>query len=125
MKTASRAGAALGAAVLAALAAPGPAQAQPGAASIGSGRGNSSAAVRCVQQGINSIVSDRFATQHDLIGVDGSFGPETDEAVRYVQYRLLGASEADGVVGPRTGDLIMRYQYGNYAACYPYVPTSN
>ncbi|MEW1694816.1 peptidoglycan-binding domain-containing protein [Streptomyces sp. NPDC091278] len=122
MKTASRAGAALGAAVLAA---PGPAQAQPGAASIGSGRGNSSAAVRCVQQGINSIVSDRFATQHDLIGVDGSFGPETDEAVRYVQYRLLGASEADGVVGPRTGDLIMRYQYGNYAACYPYVPTSN
>ena len=66
-----------------------------------------------------------FASEHDLISVDSAFGPETDEAIRFVQYRQLGAAEADGVVGPKTGDLLMRYLSAwYYGECYPVLPTS-
>ncbi|MCX4983235.1 peptidoglycan-binding protein [Streptomyces sp. NBC_00572] len=109
---------------LAALALPGSAQAQPGAGYIGYGQANQPTAVWCVQKALNIIISDHFATQHDLISVDSAFGPETDEAIRYVQYRMLGAADADGIVGPRTGDLIMRQHTFDYQKCYPYVPTS-
>ncbi|MFC9591889.1 peptidoglycan-binding protein [Streptomyces sp. NPDC056944] len=123
-RLAARAGLVAAATALAALALPASAQAQPGASYVGYGQANNATAVKCVQNGLNNIISDHYAAQHDLISVDSVFGPETDEAIRYVQYRMLGASEADGVVGPRTGDLIMRYEFGWYTSCFPYVPTS-
>ncbi|WP_406061828.1 peptidoglycan-binding protein [Streptomyces sp. NBC_01077] len=123
-KLAARAGAVAATTALAALALSGSAQAQPGAAYIGYGQANGWNAVRCVQIGLNGIIRESYATQHELISVDGVFGPETDEAIRYVQARRLGSAEADGIVGPRTGDLVMRYTFASFESCYPYVPTT-
>ncbi|MGW6393513.1 peptidoglycan-binding domain-containing protein [Streptomyces sp. NPDC055103] len=124
-KLATRVGVVAATTAMAALALSGSAQAQPGAGYIGYGYGNSPAAVKCVQRGLNMIISDHYASEHDLISVDSAFGPETDEAIRFVQYRQLGAAEADGVVGPKTGDLLMRYLAAwYYGECYPVLPTS-
>ncbi|WP_406061826.1 peptidoglycan-binding protein [Streptomyces sp. NBC_01077] len=108
---------------LAALTLAGSAEAQRGVGYVGYGQTNNWNAVMCVQQNINNAIA-YYGIPHPYISEDGSFGPETDEAVRYMQNGWFGPSGADGIVGPRTGDAILKYGQTYLEHCYRYVPTS-
>ncbi|MFF3071151.1 peptidoglycan-binding protein [Kitasatospora sp. NPDC057904] len=97
----------------------GTAQAVPNSGSlwVGYGKSNTYASVKCVQQISNSL---HYQTGYHTIDVDGSFGPDTDGAVRAIQ--KWASLDQDGVVGPRTGDAMITATKDAYG-CYPYLPT--
>ena len=78
-------------------------------------RGAEGPAVRDLQQALNQ------AGARPSVGVDGDFGPRTQEAVRSFQ-RQHGL-DADGVVGPRTFEALQRANGGQPPA--PNTPAPN
>ncbi|WP_328942741.1 peptidoglycan-binding protein [Streptomyces sp. NBC_00250] len=119
----SRTGVLVAATALAALALPGSAQAAKGASYVGYGQTNNWTAVWCVQKNINSAIM-WYGLDYELLTADGSFGPKTDQAVRYMQNAWLGAGEVDGIVGPKTGDMILEAGKAYLDTCNRYIPTT-
>ncbi|WP_030242671.1 peptidoglycan-binding domain-containing protein [Streptomyces sp. NRRL S-350] len=97
----------------------GVAQAVPNSGSlwVGYGRSNTYNSVRCVQLISNSL---HYQTGYKTIDVDGAFGPDTAGAIVAVQ--RWASLDPDGVVGPRTGDVMIEATKDAYG-CYNYLPT--
>lgn len=72
------------------------------------GPGTPSGAVRALQL----LLSGKFGANLGPTGIDGHFGPVTEEAVKWVQGESHGAAgPVDGVVGPQTWSYLV--EYGN------------
>ncbi|WP_223241857.1 peptidoglycan-binding domain-containing protein [Streptomyces sp. CBMA123] len=97
----------------------GTAQAVPNSGSlwVGYGKSNTYASVKCVQEISNDL---QYQTGYHGIAVDGSFGPDTYGAIVAIQ--AWASLQQDGVVGPRTGDVMVEATK-DYYGCYPYLPT--
>ncbi|MGA5822437.1 peptidoglycan-binding domain-containing protein [Kitasatospora sp. NPDC094028] len=106
-------------AALVTVGATGVAQAVPNSGSlwVGYGRSNTYNSVKCVQQISNSL---RYQTGYKSIAVDGAFGPDTAGAIVAIQH--WANLDPDGVVGPRTGDVMIE-STKDYYGCYNYLPT--
>lgn len=105
-----------------------PALAASGVPSIRYGSSNH-IGVKCVQRSYNAWRSYGGPAK---LRVDGVYGPATVRAVRYLQART-DARPVDGIVGPRTGHVILAglyYWYTNRTigygltlhTCYTHVP---
>ncbi|WP_327135303.1 peptidoglycan-binding protein [Streptomyces sp. NBC_01343] len=128
-KIATRAGVIAATTALAALSVAGAAEAKPGVGYIGYGKTNNTHAVWCVQHQYNYLVRVN-GPSHPQIAEDGKFGPQTDEAIRFLQKYWWGDSGTDGIVGPATGGLFLTLGdpvYGTVAGekgyCYDYIPS--
>ncbi|MEU2022384.1 peptidoglycan-binding domain-containing protein [Streptomyces sp. NPDC016469] len=122
--------AAVTAAALAAVALAGPAQASTSAGYVA--YGDTGTAVQCVQVAVN------VSNVHAGIAVDGIWGARTETAVKTFQLiNIWGVDPAhgdpvfltaDGVVGPYTGDVMLRYIADNApgmkSACSAALPTT-
>ncbi|MEU9075527.1 peptidoglycan-binding domain-containing protein [Kitasatospora sp. NPDC048538] len=97
----------------------GTAQAIPNSGSlwVGYGKANAYASVKCVQQTSNSL---HYQTGYKEIAVDGRFGPDTYGAIVAIQ--KWASLEQDGVVGPRTGDVMVESTKDSFG-CYRSLPT--
>ncbi|MFE5593116.1 peptidoglycan-binding protein [Streptomyces sp. NPDC056549] len=97
----------------------GTASASPSAPYLG--YGSQGEGVKCVQIAVN------WANAYPVhLAEDGVWGDQTQRGVVAFQRWKLGDAQADGVVGPNTGDKVM--QILNQAPalaeqCYDYVPT--
>ncbi|MFE9568743.1 peptidoglycan-binding protein [Streptomyces sp. NPDC006692] len=134
----TRAGVAACVTVSAALGITGTASAQPGLNDyIGYGQTNNTHAVWCVQHMANYFFSTYPGYGHPQISEDGQFGPQTDEAIRFVQAKSGSHLTADGIVGPQTGEEFLTYGdpgYGihfddqtlktSYSYCYGFIPST-
>ncbi|MFD5464164.1 peptidoglycan-binding protein [Kitasatospora sp. NPDC127059] len=109
----------LAAAALATVGVAGTAQAVPNSGSlwVGYGKSNTYASVKCVQLISNSL---QYQTGYHTVTVDGAFGPDTYGAV--VALQKWAHLDPDGVVGPRTGDVMIEATK-DYYGCYSYLPT--
>ncbi|MEU1422005.1 peptidoglycan-binding domain-containing protein [Kitasatospora sp. NPDC005751] len=84
---------------------------------VGYGKSNTYASVKCVQQTSNSL---QYQTGYHEIAVDGSFGPDTYGAIVAIQ--RWASLDQDGVVGPRTGDVMVSATKDMFH-CYASLPT--
>ncbi|MFG3050541.1 peptidoglycan-binding protein [Kitasatospora sp. NPDC048239] len=108
----------------------GSAQARVGVSYIGNGYPNTKAGVWCVQHSLNHIFKT-MNIYHAQIKEDSLFGPQTEEAIRYLQANDTDPNtEVDGIVGPATGSTLYawgdpRYNYnsGTNGSCYWSLPT--
>ncbi|MEU3567861.1 peptidoglycan-binding protein [Kitasatospora sp. NPDC036755] len=105
----------------------GSADAAPGAPYLGYGHTTSGTGVWCVQHLVNDWL--RLGGR-STIDEDGQWGPKTDGAVRYFQQSILGSAQADGVVGPQTGNKLMNIDWtdpygGPDGSCRPFIPTTS
>ncbi|WP_236653683.1 peptidoglycan-binding domain-containing protein [Streptacidiphilus melanogenes] len=136
MRLTSRVGITMGAAALALAASAVGAHASTTASWIGDGYPNNTHGVWCVQHSLNYFqrtVGPAMKYQIPVIAEDGIWGPQTKRAVVLFQEDMaVGNLQADGVVGPKTGDALIETgdQYyngynGEYATgyCADYVPT--
>ncbi|MFF0413786.1 peptidoglycan-binding protein [Kitasatospora sp. NPDC004745] len=91
---------------------------------VGDHQANNWTAVWCVQHDINHFAQNSW---YPHIDEDGYWGPKTKNAVVWFQGRLIsGAKYADGIVGPRTGDLLLGYgDEDQDAKCRAALPTSS
>ncbi|MFJ5779536.1 peptidoglycan-binding protein [Streptomyces sp. NPDC093094] len=78
--------------------------------------------VKCVQIAVNW--ANAFQVE---LAEDGIWGKQTQYAVVAFQRWKLGDSQADGIVGPNTGDKLMEtlreYNVATANYCYRYLPT--
>ncbi|MEV8588327.1 peptidoglycan-binding domain-containing protein [Streptomyces sp. NPDC051180] len=109
----------------------GSASASTGASYIGNGYPNGTTAVRCVQHLINYAIDRGRYWGVAKVAEDGIWGPKTRQAVIDVQRGTGGSLSVDGIVGPRTGDMLMfegdpEWSGGGAGKgpCYSYVPTT-
>ncbi|GGY65431.1 peptidoglycan-binding domain-containing protein [Streptomyces omiyaensis] len=109
----------------------GTASASTTAAYIGNGYPNNTHGVWCVQRMINYAIDRGRYWGVAKVAEDGVWGPKTRQAVIDVQKGTGGFLTPDGVVGPRTGDMLMfegdPYYSGGGAGngyCHAYVPTT-
>ncbi|MFJ8628417.1 peptidoglycan-binding protein [Kitasatospora sp. NPDC093550] len=109
----------------------GSAQAKTGVSYIGKGYPNTRAGVWCVQHSLNYIFST-MDIHHAQIAEDSLFGPQTEEAIRYLQANDANwYTDVDGVVGPATGSTLYawgdpKFNYseaGTNGYCYWNLPT--
>ncbi|MFI9363148.1 peptidoglycan-binding domain-containing protein [Kitasatospora sp. NPDC053057] len=102
----------------------GTASANTQAESVGDGYSDSRDAVLCVQHDINYFNRNGWNPQ---IAEDGYWGPITKQAVIDMQYKLISSAKyTDGIVGPRTGDLLLSYgDPGWEGKCRPILPTTS
>ncbi len=95
----------------------------------------------CVQHNINYFnksatgngTASAMLVQIPTLAEDSTWGPQTEAAVRAFQTDVtslgLAKLQTDGIVGPQTGEAIMRngdgyytgYGYDNNAYCYNYL----
>ncbi|MFD0278962.1 peptidoglycan-binding protein [Kitasatospora sp. NPDC127111] len=88
--------------------------------------GDSGAAVTCVQLALNHWNSSRPGLPHPEMGleVDGRFGGETLRVLK--AYQSAQHLDADGIVGPRTGDLLYwAHLHQSDPHCYTVIPTQS
>lgn len=134
-KLATRAGLAVAASALALVGTAGSASANPNAPYIGSGYVTSGAGVWCVQHSINYFITHGYvqdfapngAPGHGTISEDSTWGPQTADAVRWIQG--LWHFSQDAVVGPDTGTTLIWWgdpyyngQPGALGYCWNYIP---
>ncbi|WP_051711414.1 peptidoglycan-binding domain-containing protein [Streptomyces sp. NRRL S-350] len=105
----------------------GTAQASTTAPWLGYNHTTSGTGVWCVQHLVNDYL--RLSGEATILE-DGQWGPNTDSAVRDFQQNVLGSSQADGVVGPKTGSKLMNFDWhdsyaGPNGSCLPFIPTTN
>lgn len=121
-KYAARAGVVVGAAAMVAGATMGTAGAAEGVGYIGYGNTTSGSGVWCVQHQANSIAAKAGRATVDE---DGAWGPKTQAQVKWVQDRM--GMKTDGIVGPETGNALLRYgdQYygGKDGYCTALIPS--
>ncbi|MFJ3742851.1 peptidoglycan-binding protein [Streptomyces albidoflavus] len=67
--------------------------------------GSTGAHVKEIQALINGTTT-YYGTHGKALAVDGIYGAGTRSAVRWFQQKYIGASAADGIVGPRTWDAL-------------------
>ncbi|MBT2470251.1 hypothetical protein J7E97_20825 [Streptomyces sp. ISL-66] len=98
---------------------------------IGNGYTNNTHAVWCVQHMINYAIDRGRYWGVAKVAEDGVWGPKTRQAVVGVQNGTGGSLNPDGIVGPKTGDMLMfegdPYYSGRSAGdgyCHTYLPTS-
>lgn len=98
---------------------------------IGNGYANNTHAVWCVQRMINYAIDRGRYWGVAKVAEDGVWGTKTRQAVVDVQKGTGGALTPDGIVGPKTGDMLMfegdPYYSGGSAGngyCHTYVPTT-
>ncbi|SDT83363.1 Putative peptidoglycan binding domain-containing protein [Streptomyces sp. TLI_053] len=84
--------------------------------------GDSGTAVRCVQLALNMYFEETRRYGHSL-EVDSVFGANTLKEVKYFQD--LNGLDADGVVGPRTGNYLDNEISDGvlFGFCRSYIPT--
>ncbi|MFD7451950.1 peptidoglycan-binding protein [Kitasatospora sp. NPDC059827] len=100
-----------------------PAQASTGASYIGDGYPNGYNSVHCVQTILNDWVANVVGDSGARVQEDGIWGPKTKAlVVRYqtVQSHSNPSVVPDGIVGRITGDIMI---YSNTQPCYKYIPT--
>ncbi|WP_405771794.1 peptidoglycan-binding protein [Streptomyces sp. NBC_01538] len=109
----------------------GSASASTTASYIGNGYPNSTNAVKCVQRLINYAIDRGRYWGVAKVVEDGAWGPKTRQAVIDVQRGTGGALTPDGIVGPKTGDMLMFEGDPDWSGgaegdgpCHAYVPTS-
>ncbi|MEU9045960.1 MULTISPECIES: peptidoglycan-binding domain-containing protein [unclassified Kitasatospora] len=105
----------------------GTAQASTTAPYLGYNHTTSGTGVWCVQHLVNDYLR---LSGEATISEDSQWGPQTDAAVRNFQQAVLGSSQADGVVGPRTGSKLMNVDWtdpyaGPNGSCLPFIPTTS
>ncbi|MFE9574581.1 peptidoglycan-binding protein [Streptomyces sp. NPDC006692] len=105
----------------------GTAQANTNAGYIGYGYSNNTHAVWCVQQLTNSYA--KWGGGRALIPEDGVWGPQTYDQLRWFQSHWPQLLDADGVVGPKTGNVLLYASgdtvYGGSGGyCNAYIPTT-
>jgi peptidoglycan hydrolase-like protein with peptidoglycan-binding domain len=114
MKSALRGGVVAASAAVLVAAGATSASAQKGLDSIQSG--DTGSAVRCVQAGLIGWGADLGGT-----GVDGQFGPKTQDAV--IAFQNAFGLKPDGIVGSLTGDQLATYAEHWDPSCYYRLPT--
>ncbi|MER5744699.1 peptidoglycan-binding domain-containing protein [Streptomyces sp. NPDC002225] len=95
------------------------AHAAVGAPWIGYGQANTYNGVKCVQQLVNDL---SFSTGYHTVAVDGSFGPDTNGAIR--AFQSWEHLPVDGIVGPNTGDALLIATKDGYG-CNTYIPSNH
>ncbi|MFD8706445.1 peptidoglycan-binding protein [Kitasatospora sp. NPDC059648] len=122
--------------LLAATLGTGTANASPSAGYIGAGYTNNPHGVWCAQHNI-SYWFHTSGSDHREPAEDGSFGPETKQAIKDFQEEM--GLPQDGVLGPQTGNALMAHGDPAYTGsdmpyragggtstsyCYTYLPTT-
>lgn len=104
------------------------AQAAPNVPDIARGSRNT-VGVKCVQEGVDDWA--KRTGRGWPLAVDGVFGDNTKKWVEKFQTASFGASGADGIVGPRTGNSILDNLNGDTrqgfhwrSECYNQIPSS-
>ncbi|MFI9365032.1 peptidoglycan-binding protein [Kitasatospora sp. NPDC053057] len=104
----------------------GTAGANTNAGYVGPGQANNWTAVWCVQHDIN-VFSKARGGWYPQLTEDGYWGPNTDNAIHWFQNQLISYTKnADGIVGPLTGDMLLAYGDSDQdAKCRAALPTTS
>ncbi len=98
----------------------------PNTGYVGPHQANDWTAVQCVQHDIN-VFSQGRGGWYPHVDEDGYWGPNTDNAIHWFQGQLLSYTKnADGIVGPLTGDMLLAYGDSSWdGKCRAALPTSS